>query len=216
MDFLTVSRNIDWARKHIWLALFSLMSIAIGYACYSFIGGYATKFGESYASEFAQFRQSVASYTVIDTFLHAYMTRYHASRIAIARFHDNVRDTGNNHIFYADVENSIAQPGIAIIDPFNVPANVFSNILPSLMDGKGMFIHIQDLPENVLKQHLFSRGSKAEIFVPIEDLSDHLVGMIMLDWIDDRDVPTPEQAQDIILNMKDVANRIGAYYSAKE
>lgn len=207
---------VAWARKNFWLAFVSVLFGFCLYAGYAFIGGYANKFGESFV-QYNNFKHQIASYTVIDTLLHEYLVKYDASRISIGRFHDSVKDIGNNELYFVTFENEITAPGVALdIGPNkDISAHTYSDVLPNLLNNKSIFIMTKDLPDNGLRDQLTKFGTKMALFVPIRDLSDRLIGMIILSWIGE--IPQDQKIQgDMSHTLDDVANRIGAYLNAKE
>lgn len=216
MDIEQIPHVMEWARKHIWLAVIAGMFGIFIYGSYAFVGGYATKFGESFAS-YNSFKHSIASYTVIDTIMHNYLVKYNASRISVARFHNSVHDVGNNALFFITFENTIAAPGVTLdISQIDTPANIYSVILPSLLDQKPVFVFTKDLPDNTFKETLVKNGVRAAFFVPVRDLSDRLIGMLFVSWISEGDIPKEDQRPAMINDLTEVASRVGAYFSAKE
>ena len=215
MDMDSFRRFVDWAYKNIWMAILVCLLGCFLYGGYSFVGGYASKFGESFAGNYSRFKLSIASYTVIDTLLHNYLIEYNASRISIGRFHNSVKDIADNAMFFVTFESSIASPGVTL--DFNykdIPATTYSMVLPSLLDTKPLMLWTKDLPDVPLKELLVQNGTKAALFVPIRDLNDRLIGMITVSWINTSDIPKVQGSMDTALGQ--AAIRIGAYLSAKE
>lgn len=212
----TLVNYFSWARRNFWLAFVSVIFGFCLYAGYAFIGGYANKFGESFV-QYNNFKHQIASYTVIDTLLHEYLVKYEASRISIARFHNSIKDVGNNELYFVTFENDIAAPGVTLeSNPTkDISAHTYSDVLPNLLDNKTIFVLTKDLPANDMRDQLSKVGTKMALFIPIKDLSDHLIGMVVMSWIGDMP-QDPVLQEDMAKTMSEVASRIGAYLNAKE
>src|SRR5690242_7439307 len=100
MSFQNLREFVIWARQHVGFAAILILLSILTSAGYSFITGYAAKFGESFANEYGQFRHSVETYTALDTILQHLLTEHKAARAAVLRFHDSVRDLASNSIFF--------------------------------------------------------------------------------------------------------------------
>lgn len=217
MDFATIREFWTWARSHAWAAavvvVLSLMT-SMGYA---FVNGYATKFGERFANEYPTFRQSVETYTVIDTLLQHLLIESHAARIVVSRFHNSVRDIGGGSVFYVTGETIVTGPGVAgnIDELKDLPASTFSAVLPLLLDHKSLLMHINDAQNVAMRELYQKRGVKAILFVPVYDLSDRLIGMMSMDWMAEADVPSDGALNGIEQKLQTSADRIGAFLSKR-
>jgi hypothetical protein len=144
---------------------------------------------------------------VIDILLQPFLLTYHASSITIGRFH-------RDQIIF---ENTIAAPGSKSDSfPDVVPVDVFSIILPQLLNGKPASVHTADLPDNALKKRLSRNGIKTAVFVPIQGPAHQMMGMVMLTWLNDADVPVPTAMANLTRSIVNVADQIGTYFVAKE
>lgn len=217
MDFESFRKFLEWARKNVWTAIFISILAFFIYGSYSFVGGYASKFGESFAGSYNKFKLSIASYTVVDKLLEQYLISYNASRISVGRFHDSTRDLGNNELFFVTFESTIASPGVTLDTSFkDITATTYSAVLPSLLDDKPIFVRTQDLAQTPLKESFTLNGTKAALFIPIHDLAGRLIGMMMVSWLNEADIPKTGITASMTTDLNEVANRVGAYLSAKE
>lgn len=218
MDLTGLPTLVEWAKKNIGVAVFCALTTLAIYGVYSFIGGYATKFGETFAGSYSSFRSSVSNYSVIDILLHDYLNKYNANRIGVSRFHNNIHDLSNNAMFYASSESLVTSPGVAgdVGEVANLSASVFSPILPRLMDNKTVLIRTADLPLSPLRELSLHRGVKTTLYVPIRDLSDRLIAMISIAWMSEGDVPTGTEMDSMITILSEAAVRIGGYLSVKK
>jgi hypothetical protein len=89
-------------------------------------------------------------------------------------------------------------------------------VLPKLLANKSVFLWTKDLPDNTLKEMMGHHGVKAALFVPVRDLSDRLIGMIIVSWISEGDIPADQTRSAMTTDLEEVANRVGAYFSARE
>lgn len=218
MNWSYLPQLIEWIQKHIILSIVSLLVIIVLFTGYSFIGGYANALGISVGTEYSYFKRSVASYTVIDTMLQHYQVKFTASRVGIARFHDNVRDVANNSMFFVSYQSIIAAPGITanMDDVKNLPASSFSPMLPKLLDNQSVLVMTKDLPNGALKELLAKRGDLATLYAPIYDLRERLVGFIAISWMYEGEIPKNITDPVLLKEISIVADRIGAYFSARE
>jgi hypothetical protein len=216
LDISSLPTIVEWVKKNFSLAVMIAIAGFFLYGAYSFIGGYGTKFGETFAGSYSKFKSSVASYTIIDSMLHDYLTQFNASRIGIARFHNSLHDIGNNSLFFVSFETVIAAPGVSsdIEGIANLPATVYSYILPKLLDDNPVFIHTKDLQQSSLKELFIKRGDKVALFVPIRDLSDKLIGTVVIFWLSENDIPPDLVREQMTKTLQDAARRIGGYFSA--
>ena len=218
LDYTGVPKLYEWVKNNTRLAIVLATFMFFGYVGYQFVGGYASALGQSMVGEYGKFRRSVSSYTAVDIVLANYLDVLQASRVAIVRFHDSVRDIGNNSVFYVDYESMVTAPGVTsrIEDLRNISAITFAPIIPKLLQGKPVFLWVKDLPPGSLKEMLQQRGDKALLCVPVNDLKDHLVGMVAVSWLYEKAVPVFAQRTDLMEQLARSADKIGAYFSASE
>lgn len=218
MDISNFPTLIEWAKKNIGVAIFCAVITLLLYGGYSFVGGYATKFGETFAGSYGSFTTSVGNYSVIDTLLHDYLAKFNANRIGVGRFHNNIHDLSNNAMFYVSSESLVTSPGVAgdVGESANLSASVFSPVLPRLMDNKTVLIRTADLPLSPLRELTLHRGVKVVLYVPIRDLSDRLIAMISVAWMSETDVPTGAEQESMITILSEASVRIGGYLSVKK
>lgn len=219
MDFLaSIPIFIDWAKKNIAASVFGIIVAAVMYAGYEFIGGYANKYGSSVAGEYASFKHSATNFTVIDIMLQKLLTQYHANRVSVARFHDNVKDVGDNRLFFVTFETIITSPGVVgnMAELKDMSIMTFSAILPSMLNDKPLLVWQKDMADGSLKELMKKRGTQAALFVPIFDLDNHSVGMLVVDWLSENDVIKDADLADMEKTLGSAAEKIGAYYSGRE
>lgn len=218
MDFITsIPAFIDWARKNVLASIFGLIMAFFLYAGYEFIGGYATKYGSSVAGEYDSFKRSATNFTVIDILLQKYLVQYHANRIGVARFHDNQHDVGDNRQFFVTYETMLTTPGVIgnIGELKDMSIVSYGAVLPTLLKGEAVLIWERDLLDGPLRELMKKRGTQAELFVPVNDLENHLVGMIAVGWLSENDVIKPTDLAEMERTLSDAAVKIGAYYSGR-
>lgn len=218
MDFTELPHLFDWCKKHVASACLVLVMGLMIYGAYSFIGGYANHFGETFVpggGTYTSFRKSIASYTVIDNLLHDYLVRYSASRIGIGRFHNNIHDIGNNALFFVSYETILTAPGVSaeLSQIANLSATTFSMVLPDLLNNKVIFLKISDLAESPYKELAINRGVKVSAFVPVYDIADHLIAMITIDWLSDADTPQGPAREELAKTLTAISVKIGGYFS---
>jgi hypothetical protein len=215
MDLHAFKQFLEWARTHLVTAFVVIMLSFLSSAGYAFLAGYAGRFGETIASEYGSFQLSVETYPVIQNILNRYLVELKAARVGVSRFHDNVRDIADNRVFFVSIESISTAPGVAAAtsDLANVPADVYSEILPTLMDDKPIYVRTRDVQNSVLRELAMKRGVVAVIYVPINDLTDHLIGFLAVDWMNDADLPTSAELPTIERDLQTSAERIGAYFS---
>ena len=183
----------------------------------SSVGGLANALGSSMVGEYSRFKHSVASYSVVDNILETYLHEMNASRVGIARFHDNIRDVGGNSQFFVDYESMVTSAGVTsqISDLHDVPAIAFSAVIPKLLDNKPIFLWVKDLPSGSLRELMTRRGDVAMMCIPINDLNDRLVGMVVISWLYAPQVPAIAKRAELLQTLVTTAARIGAYFSAQ-
>ena len=207
-----------WAKRHLYTAILFVILSTLSYGTYEFVGGYASKFGESLVGgSYGGFHRAVTTYPAIDTLLRQYLSVFHASRIGIARFHNTVHDVGNNSLYFVSYDSIIAKPGVTtdLDELTNLPISVFAKPLTQLAQDKTVFVRLSDLEAGSLRELLTKRGVFAVLFVPIHDLNSRLIGMLSISWLNERDIPAGEARDGMETMLVAVADRIGAFISGR-
>lgn len=218
MDWTRVPQLIEWAKTNRRLSVVVVVFLIFLYMGYEFIGGYASALGISFVTEYSKFKKSVASYTVVDNLLLEYLKQFSASRVGVARFHNSVRDIGNNSLFFVSYVSILTAPGITtdLEDIKNIPANTFGPVILKLLDNHPVFIATKDLPDGALRELLNKRGDVDTLYVPINDLNNRLIGFISISWVYEGQVPDVASRVSMLATLGAAADRIGAYFSAGE
>jgi hypothetical protein len=216
MELRDIPTLAEWMRQHVPFVITLVLLGVIGYGAIMFTGSYASKFGEAYVGSYTKFKKTVATYTVIDAMLNDFLSQFNANRISIARFHNSVHDVGNNSLFFVSVETIITSPGVSANqeEVANLPASAFAQLLPEMVSQHAVWIETKDLRNGTLKDITMRRGTKVGLFVPINDLSNQVIGMLHVSWLSDHDIPNEPERSKLIKSLQDAANRIGGYYSA--
>ena len=217
MEFESFRRYFDFAKHNLVTSIVLMIFLFIGYLGYEFLGGYAATLGQSFAHEYGYFQRSVASYTVVDNILREYLDKFSASRVAIARFHDSVRDPANNPIFFVTAETIVTSPGVTadINQLKEMPAITLAPIMQQIMSNHSAFLWTKDVPSGPMRELLDHRGDRASLYVPLHDLSDHIVGIMMVSWLSEHEVPSADVRNRVTLDLQTVADRLGVYFSSK-
>jgi hypothetical protein len=117
--------------------------------------------------------------------------------------------------FFVSIANMVAAPGIAVDLPSitNLPASTFSPILPTIMNHKTYFAYIKDMEPGALRELEAKRGSRAVMYVPIDDLADNLIGFITVAWLSEEDIPNDAERTAMISALESDAIRISGYFN---
>jgi hypothetical protein len=204
-----------WIRNN-WITFVSVCVCLLAfYGVYQFIDGYAKPFGQAIATQHQDLKRAVASYTALDAILTKELQKYRGSRVGLFRFHDSEHDVTRTAFFFVSVANMVAAPGVAVDLPSitNLPASTFAPILPDLISHKSFFSMVKDLEPGGLKELETKRGSKAILYVPIDDLSDNLIGFITIAWLSDEDVPGGPDREAMINSLESDSIRISGYFN---
>ena len=214
MDFGQIPTALEWARKHIWLTMGALVLGLMGYAAYSFIGHYASKVGET--TNYSGFKSTMTNYAAVNRILETFLPRYHISRIGIARFHNSFLDIGANQVYSFSYESMIAAPGVQsnIEELQRVPTAAVAEILPDLFDGRPIFLWTRELDHGSMKELFVKRGVRAELFIPIFNLSDRLIGFLAVVWLNETEVPKESERKEMTQELSKIAARVGAFLSS--
>lgn len=217
MEYESFRRYWDFARHNLITSIVLVIFLLFGYLGYQFLGGYASTLGQSFAHEYGYFQRSVASYAAVDNILREYLDKFSASRVAITRFHDSVRDPANNPIFFVTAETIVTAPGVTadINQLKEMPAITFAPVMQQIMSNHSVFVWTKDLPNGPLRELLDRRGDRASLYVPLHDLTDHIVGLMMVSWLSEHDVPNADARTKIANDLQTVADRLGVYFSAR-
>lgn len=217
MEFESFRRYFDFAKHNVVTSVVFVIFLFFGYFGYQFLGGYAATLGQSFAHEYGYFQRSVASYTVVDNILREYLDKFSASRVAIARFHDSVRDPADNPIFFVTAETIVTSPGVTadINQLKEMPAITFSPVMQQIMTNHAVFLWTKDVPSGPMRELLERRGDRASLYVPLHDLTDHIVGIMMVSWLSEREVPNADLRNKVTIDLQRFADRLGVYFSSK-
>lgn len=204
-----------WIRNN-WITFLSVCVCLLAfYGVYQFIDGYAKPFGQAIATQHQDLKRAVASYTALDSILTKELQRYKGSRVGLFRFHDSEHDVSRMAFFFVSVANMVAAPGIAVDLPSvtNLPASTFAPILPSLIAHKSYFSLVKNLEPGPLKELEIKRGSRAVLFIPIDDLGDNLIGFITIVWLSEEDIPNDAERASMITTLESDGIRISGYFN---
>lgn len=217
IEFESFHRYWNFARHNLVTSIVMVIFLLFGYLGYQFLGGYASTLGESFAHEYGYFQRSVASYTVVDNILREYLDKFGASRVAIARFHDSVRDPANNPIFFVTAETIVTAAGVTadISQMKEMPAITLAPVMEQIMANHTVFLWTRDVPSGPLRELLDHRGDRASLYVPLHDLGDHIVGVLLVSWLSEREVPSADKRAKVTRDLQMVADRLGVYFSAR-
>jgi hypothetical protein len=205
VELADIPRLARWAKNNFWLALATFFVGLSLYGGVSFIGSWATRYGET-VGRGGHFATQVLSYTAVEVLLNGYLDTYNVSRIAAAQVDDNS----------VTFVTATAKAGLTVdTNQRRLPILLFASVLPQLADGKPLMVITKDQPDGPLRDRLTANGTRAVLFVPVRDLSNRFIGFITLSWINLKDVPQGQARAQMIAAMTEVALRIGAYIAAR-
>lgn len=205
-----VGESLTWARdntlKAVFLAAFGLMV----YAGVKAVDVFFPVWGESLNTQHADLRREIASNEKLEEILSRLKVEYKASRAALLRFHDGSKDISKMAFYFLSLGNIVgAATDIASLK--DVPASTFTPILPTLVKGGIWFNWTRTIPDSPIKELMMRRGTRAVLFAPMPDLDHNLIGVLMLEWLSENDIPqvTDKMKADLAAN----AIQISGYFS---
>jgi hypothetical protein len=202
------------------------------FICFSLIGCFAattvmslTSLHNSYAARASEYRtediptqhadlaRAVTSFGSIDKLIKQALSTYNASRVSVLRIHDGPTDLSKTTLFSVSVANIVAKPGVLIApeEETDIPASVFAEVLPQLIDHKAYTVLTNNIPNDGLREILEKRQTVESLWIPIVDSGGNLIGMLSADWTDTKAVPLPQDA--MINNMTEISKKISSYFS---
>lgn len=214
-DLSQVQQLYSWIKSNFVMFVMITMMLLVGFSAFEFISGFMAPYASGIATQHADFKRAVKSYTQLDAILQHLLDEFHASRVVLFRFHDDERDISNMSFFFASAANIVASPGVTVdfSDLVNVPAASFAPILPHLMAHEQASMKSSDIVAGPMRELQIRRGTVYAAFVPVSDIEGNLVGFLEMDWLNLSDAPKDGDQLKMTPILVDDAARIASFFS---
>ena len=210
MFFTGIAELLVWVGTNLVKSLILIPVFLIIYAAVLFINAYVPGYVGTLTSQHADLGRAIASYAKLDAILEIEKTKYHASRAALFRFHDSSKDASQMAFYFVSVASIVGEStdteGLQDLN-----ASIFRPVLDVIVKGDIWFHVRKDVPQGPFKDFFVKRGDQAALFLIMDDLEGHPIGMLSLEWLSAPDAPPMTDAMKG--DLKGTAALVSGYFS---